>query len=81
MILDSPAKAVLETLPAEPGPKSPNPKKQTSNEGRRKLAIHLKGIESTRIVVRFELSSARHTSYIPIRDSLSDKNVTYTNSK
>ena len=52
--LDSPANAVFQVLAAEPGPESPHPTKQASNKGRCKLAIHLTGVESIRIAVRFE---------------------------
>jgi len=30
---------------------SPNPEPQTSNAGRRKLAVHLRGVENTRVQV------------------------------
>ena len=48
-----PEDAVFEVLPAEPGPASPNPAKQASNDGRRKLTVILKDIASPRIQVRF----------------------------
>lgn len=51
--LVSPADAAFEVLPALPGPKSPVPAKQASNDGRRKLAVHLKDVKSAGIKVVF----------------------------
>ena len=52
--LASPANARFEVMPARPAAKSPNPSVQESNEGRRKLTVHLDHVESTRIEVLFE---------------------------
>jgi hypothetical protein len=51
--LTSPEGAEFEVLPALPGPDSPKPAKQESNETRRKLAIHLPAAESAVIRVVF----------------------------
>jgi hypothetical protein len=51
--LMSPEGAVFEVLPAEPGPKSPKPEKQASNQNRSKLAIHLKEAKTASIKVVF----------------------------
>ncbi len=51
----SPDDAVFEVLPARPGRASPNPPKQASNDGRRKLAVELKDVRSARIQVSFAL--------------------------
>lgn len=52
--LGLPADAVFKLMPAEPLPSSPNPDMQTSNKGRRKIAIHLTDVKETVIAVRFE---------------------------
>jgi hypothetical protein len=52
--LASPANAVFEVMSASPLPTSPNPSVQNANKGRRKLAVHLNGVESATIEVRFE---------------------------
>lgn len=52
--LAEPSDAVFEIREAEPLPTSPNPPKQASNSKIRKLAIHLEGVQSTRIAVAFE---------------------------
>jgi hypothetical protein len=52
--LVSPAAAEFRVMAAEPLPSSPNPKGQASNEGRRKLAIHLAGVREAEVAVVFE---------------------------
>lgn len=54
----APAGATLQVLPAEPASTSPNPAKQASNKGRRKLAVHLKDVSSARIQLAFSLPAA-----------------------
>ena len=49
----SPAVANFSLMPAEPLATSPNPKVQTPNNDRQKLAIHMTGVTSTKIQVRF----------------------------
>ncbi|MCX6902976.1 MAG: heparinase II/III family protein [Verrucomicrobia bacterium] len=49
--LQEPAGAAFEVLDCQPLPSSPNPEPQADNRGRRKLAIHLRNVESTRIQV------------------------------
>lgn len=51
----APAEATFELLPAGPAAGSPKPARQASNEGRRKLAVRLKGVTSTRVKVVFTL--------------------------
>ncbi|HSP44321.1 MAG TPA: heparinase II/III family protein [Luteolibacter sp.] len=51
----SPDGATFDVLPAEPGPASPKPAKQASNEGRRKLSVHLQDTASATIKVVFLL--------------------------
>lgn len=51
---ESPGDAVFKLLPAEPFPNSPNPPKQTSNQNRRKHAVHLTDAKETVITVRFK---------------------------
>lgn len=48
----SPAGATFELRDAQPLPSSPHPDRQASNEGVRKLAIHLAGITDCRLAVR-----------------------------
>jgi Heparinase II/III-like protein len=55
--LISPAGAAFEVLPAAPGPASPNPAKQASNNGMRKLTVTLDDVSSTTIRVKFSASS------------------------
>jgi hypothetical protein len=47
----APADARLTSREAEPLPSSPHPEKQARNDGVRKLAIHLPGTKSARLVV------------------------------
>ncbi len=49
--LARPVGATFEVMPAEPLPTSPNPELQASNEGRRKLAIHLQGVTELDLLV------------------------------
>jgi hypothetical protein len=49
--LQEPAGAAFEVMECKPLPSSPNPEPQADNGGRRKLAIHLRNVESTRIQV------------------------------
>ena len=49
--LAKPAGAAFEVMPAAPLPTSPNPELQASNEGRRKLAIHLQGVTALDLLV------------------------------
>jgi hypothetical protein len=55
VLLVSPDNATFEVLPAQPGPASPKPAKQASNNGRRKLAVRLKDVRSANIKVVFKL--------------------------
>ncbi len=47
-----PAGATFTVLPAGPLPTSPNPDEQASNEGRRKLAIHLTEVTQLKLTVK-----------------------------
>ena len=49
----APASARFEVRPAEPLPTSPNPAGQKSNDGIRKLAIHLPNTKTLRLTVVF----------------------------
>jgi len=51
--LESPDAATFTVMPAEPLPSSPQIEKQADNSKRRKLAIRLEKVESTRIEVLF----------------------------
>jgi hypothetical protein len=51
--IESPAGAVFEVQEAAPLATSPNPEKQASNRGRRKLAIHLRAVKDADLRVRF----------------------------
>lgn len=51
--LIAPEEASFEVLPALPGPASPKPAKQASNQGRSKLVVSLKNAGSARIQVSF----------------------------
>lgn len=53
--LVSPAAAAFDLLPAGPGPASPKPAKQASNDGRRKLAVRLEDTTAANIQVVFSL--------------------------
>jgi hypothetical protein len=53
--LVSPRDATFEILPAQPGPASPKPAKQASNEDRRKLAVRLTDVRSANIKVVFSM--------------------------
>jgi hypothetical protein len=50
--IDSPAGVSFVVMDALPLPSSPNPDVQASNEGRRKLAIHLQDVADLRLQVR-----------------------------
>ena len=50
--LVEPAGAKLQVLPAEPLPTSPNPDIQAKNTGVRKLAIHVKGVKTLKLIVK-----------------------------
>jgi len=52
--LEEPADAALEIMECRPLPSSPNPEPQADNRGRRKLAVHLPGVQATRIRVSLE---------------------------
>ena len=52
--LAAPSSGVFQVMAAEPLPTSPNPKPQASNQGRRKLAVHLTGVRETELSVLFE---------------------------
>ncbi len=52
--LQLPAGAAFTVMDCAPLPTSPNPSLQASNRGRRKLALHLSGVEATRIQVALE---------------------------
>lgn len=54
--LQEPADAAFTVMECRPLPSSPNPERQASNKGRSKIAIHLKGVETTRIRVVLEPS-------------------------
>ena len=54
MRLQEPADAAFEVMECRPLPSSPNPQPQADNSGRRKLALHLKGVQATRIRVSME---------------------------
>jgi hypothetical protein len=49
--LQEPAGAAFEVMDCKPLPSSPSPQLQADNTGRRKLALHLHDVESTRIRV------------------------------
>jgi hypothetical protein len=49
-----PSDAAFTVMECRPLPSSPNPSPQASNKGRSKLAIHLKGVQKTRIRVAME---------------------------
>ncbi len=51
VFLDAPAGAAFTVMDCAPLPSSPNPQPQASNKGRRKLAVHLSDVQSTRIQV------------------------------
>ncbi len=52
--LQEPADAQFQVLDCRPLPSSPNPEPQADNRGRRKLALHLTGVQATRIQVALE---------------------------
>ncbi|MDO8540362.1 MAG: heparinase II/III family protein [Opitutaceae bacterium] len=52
--LQEPAGAAFTVMDAAPLPSSPNPSPQADNRGRRKLALHLSGVQATRIKVVLE---------------------------
>ena len=56
--IESPAGAVFEVQEAAPLATSPNPEKQASNRGRRKLAIRLRAVKEAELRVRFAPASA-----------------------
>lgn len=51
--LRSPGGAKFEIMDAKPLPGSPDPQPQETNEGRRKLTVHLRGVSDASISVRF----------------------------
>jgi hypothetical protein len=55
VLLVSPDDATFEVLQALPGPASPQPAKQASNDGSRKLAVRLQGVRSASTRVVFKL--------------------------
>ncbi|MCX7887318.1 MAG: heparinase II/III-family protein, partial [Verrucomicrobiae bacterium] len=52
--LEEPAMVAFEVMDCKPLPTSPNPEKQASNRGRRKLALHLNNVQSVRIQATLE---------------------------
>jgi hypothetical protein len=52
--LEEPKDAVFTVMACNPLPTSPNPEKQASNSKRRKLALHVKDMQATRIQVVLE---------------------------
>jgi hypothetical protein len=52
--LQQPAGAAFTVMDCQPLPTSPNPSSQADNRGRRKLALHLAGVQATRIQVTLE---------------------------
>ena len=52
--LEEPVDAALEVMDCRPLPSSPNLEPQADNRGRRKLALHLQGVQATRIQVSME---------------------------
>ena len=49
--LQEPTGAAFEVMDCQPLPSSPNPQPQAENTGRRKLALHLRNVENTRVQV------------------------------
>jgi hypothetical protein len=56
--LEEPKDAVFSVMECKPLPSSPNPEKQASNGKRQKLAVHLNGVDATRVQVAMEPVSA-----------------------
>jgi hypothetical protein len=52
--LQEPAGAAFEVMDCKPLASSPNPQPQADNSGRRKLAVHLRNTQTTRIQVSME---------------------------
>ena len=52
--LEEPTGAAFQVLDCRPLPSSPNPEPQADNRGRRKLALHLTGVQATRIQVSLQ---------------------------
>jgi hypothetical protein len=52
--LEKPADAAFQVMDCRPLPSSPNPELQADNGGRRKLALHLTGVQATHIQVAME---------------------------
>lgn len=52
--LQEPADAAFQVMDCRPLPSSPNPESQADNRGRRKLALHLTGVQATRIRVSLQ---------------------------
>ncbi|MFV2069534.1 MAG: hypothetical protein ACC645_21425, partial [Pirellulales bacterium] len=68
-----PIAARFQVMPSQPFDSSPNPPNQNPNQGVRKLAIHLEGVDSGRIVVQMipqtedaELSVMGKTGVLPL---------------
>ncbi len=52
--LQEPAGATFQVMDCNPLPSSPNPEPQADNRGRRKLALHVTGVQATRIQVALQ---------------------------
>jgi len=52
--LEEPKEGTFSVMECKPLPSSPNPEKQASNGKRQKLAVHLNGVQTTRIQVSME---------------------------
>jgi len=52
--LQEPVGAAFQVMDCRPLPSSPDPEPQADNRGRRKLALHLAGVQATRIQVSLE---------------------------
>lgn len=63
-----PANATFYTTTATPLPTSPAPEGQADNQGIGKLAIHLTGVTSARIVVQFDTGDAAAAEIVPLAE-------------
>jgi len=52
--LQEPVGVAFQVMECRPLPSSPNPEPQADNRGRRKLALHLTGVQAMRIQVSLE---------------------------
>ncbi len=55
--LEEPKEGTFSVMECKPLPSSPNPEKQASNGKRQKLALHLSGVQTTRVQVLMEAVS------------------------